>query len=43
MSGHLYSMTLEKLDENKKYKFVIPMMPEITNEKPEWSMKINLK
>lgn len=42
-SKGLYSMTLEKLDEDKKYKLAIPIMPEITNEKPEWSMKINLK
>lgn len=42
-SKGLYSMTLEKLDEDKKYKLAIPIIPEITNEKPEWSMKINLK
>lgn len=42
-SKGLYSMTLEKLDADKKYKLAIPMMPEIINEKPEWSMKINLK
>lgn len=39
----LYSMTLDKLDDSKKYKIAIPMSDEISNEKPEWSMKINLK
>lgn len=39
----LYNMTLDKLDNSKKYKIAIPMSDEISNEKPAWSIKINLK
>ncbi|MPQ44555.1 DUF4179 domain-containing protein [Clostridium tarantellae] len=39
----LYSMTLDKVDENKKYKIAIPIINDIDISKPKWSMVINLK
>lgn len=42
-SEGIYSMTVDKINPNGKYKIAIPMMPEFSEEAPEWEINIDLK
>ena len=39
----LYSMTLYNVDSSTEYTIAIPLMPELTEEAPAWSLRIPLK
>lgn len=41
-SNELYSMTLDSIDLNKKYKIAIPMLTDFKDEDISWKMKIEL-
>lgn len=39
----LYSVTLDDIDLSKNYTLAIPLMPELSEEAPEWRLRIPLK
>ena len=39
----LYSMTLDAVEATKNYTIAIPMMPDLSDEEPLWSLRVPLK
>lgn len=39
----LYSVRIDYIDTSKAYTIVIPLMPELSEEAPAWSLRIPLK
>ena len=42
-SQGLYSDRIDYIDTSKAYTIVIPLMPELSEEAPAWSLRIPLK
>ena len=42
-SQGLYSVRFDQIDTSKAYTIAIPLMPELNDEEPAWSLRIPLK
>ncbi|MDY4814995.1 MAG: hypothetical protein SO274_05345 [Turicibacter bilis] len=42
-SQGLYSVRIDYIDTSKAYTIAIPLMPELSEEAPAWSLRIPLK